>query len=75
MLAEHSSILYDLMVDDVVQLLFAKGGFAQLQPYFRYLHFTTEHMSDMVPSGRLPKPVRVFVCLCLCCHLMSTHEN
>lgn len=65
-LAEHSSIFYDLMVDDVVQLLFAKGAFAQLQPYFRYLHFTTEHMSDMVPSGRQPKPVgTVAVCVCV----------
>lgn len=69
-LAEHSSIFYDLMVDDVVQLLFAKGTFAQLQPYFRYLHFTTEHMTDVVPSGKQPKPVRsVLFTLCDACVL------
>ncbi len=56
-LSEHSSIFYDLMVDDLVQLLFGKGVFAQLQPYFRYMHFTTEHMSDMVPAGTQPRKV------------------
>lgn len=61
--AEHSSLLYDLMVDQVVDLLFSKGTFEPLARYWRYMHFTTDMVDESVQSGatsQAPKKVLRF---------------
>ncbi|KAL4424643.1 hypothetical protein ABPG77_002261 [Micractinium sp. CCAP 211/92] len=41
-LAEHSSIFYDLMTPQLLDLAFSKEAFESLRPYFRYLHITSD---------------------------------
>ncbi|KAI3426128.1 hypothetical protein D9Q98_008507 [Chlorella vulgaris] len=41
-LAEHSSIFYDLMTGQLLGLAFGKDAFQSLRPFFRFLHITSD---------------------------------
>lgn len=53
-LAEHSSVFYDLMTPQLLDLAFSKDAFQALRPYFRYLHVTSD-----APDGPHPQVVRL----------------
>ncbi|EFN56107.1 hypothetical protein CHLNCDRAFT_51730 [Chlorella variabilis] len=48
-LAEHSSIFYDLMTPQLLELAFGRDAFLAVKPYFRFLHITSELPEDAGP--------------------------
>ncbi|GAB4817243.1 hypothetical protein N2152v2_004289 [Parachlorella kessleri] len=52
-LAEHSSIFYDLLAPPLVDLLFGQAAWAAVQPLFRSLHVTSDFPSACGPHKQV----------------------
>lgn len=52
-LAEHSSIFYDLMTPQLLELAFGRDAFLAVKPYFRFLHITSELPEDAGPHKQV----------------------
>mmetsp|Transcript_18698 Transcript_18698/g.56548 ORF Transcript_18698/g.56548 Transcript_18698/m.56548 type:complete len:448 (+) Transcript_18698:187-1530(+) len=48
-LAEHSSLLYDVMTEPMMEQVFSQQAFESVRKYFRYLLFTTEDSASKLP--------------------------
>ncbi|KAI7840816.1 hypothetical protein COHA_005462 [Chlorella ohadii] len=82
--AEHSSIFYDIMGPQLLDLAFSKEAFQSLRPYFRYLHITSDapegHKQVIRLSFVLPPPgegtvlPRLLTLACLLVDLMGSYR-
>lgn len=48
-MAEHSSLLYDVMTESMMDQVFASPAFESVRKYFRYLLFTSEDPESQIP--------------------------
>jgi hypothetical protein len=82
--AEHSSIFYDVMGPQLLDLVFSKEAFQPLRPYFRYLHITSEAPEGhkqvirqsfvLPPAGERTVLPRLLTLACLLIDLMGSYR-